>query len=68
MSRSLIKPGELLQDTRADETFVVCGAKPIRGGRAISFRRPDMATAVAPSRFQPGAYHPAPARPARIAS
>lgn len=50
--RSLIKPDELLQDTRADEAFVIVrGSRPIRCGRAIYFRRPEMAAAVAPSRF-----------------
>ena len=62
MRRPLIKPEELLQDTRADEAFVITrGAKPLRCGRALYFRRPDMAQVVVPSRFQPGA-HPAPAR------
>lgn len=55
MRRSLIKPDELLQDTRADEAFVITrGAKPLRCGRAIFFRRPHMAKDVKPSRFQPG--------------
>lgn len=53
--RSLIKPDELLQDTRADEAFVIVrGSRPLRCGRAIYFRRPEMATAVAPSRFHAG--------------
>lgn len=69
MRRRLITPDELLQDTRADEAFVIVrGAKPLRCGRAIYFRRPDMAEAVAPSRFQPSAPRPAPARPGRMAS
>ena len=56
MRRSLIKPEELLQDTRSDEAFVITrGAKPLRCGRAIYFRRPDMVAEVEPSRFQPGA-------------
>lgn len=50
--RSLIKPDELLQDTRGDEGFVIVrGSRPLRCGRAIYFRRPDMAAAVTPSRF-----------------
>lgn len=54
--RALIKPDELLQDTRADEAFVIArGHKPLRCGRAIYFRRPEMVAAVAPSRFQPAA-------------
>jgi type IV secretion system protein VirD4 len=50
--RALIKPEEIIQDTRADEAFVlVRGAKPLRCGRAIYFRRQDMAPLVAPNRF-----------------
>jgi type IV secretion system protein VirD4 len=52
--RALIKPEEILQDTRADEAFVmVRGAKPLRCGRAIYFRRQDMAPLVAANRFHP---------------
>jgi type IV secretion system protein VirD4 len=52
--RALIKPEEIIQDTRADEAFVlVRGAKPLRCGRAIYFRRPDMAPLVAANRFHP---------------
>lgn len=66
MGRPLIKPDELLQDTRADEAFVIVrGAKPLRCGRAIYFRRPDMAHAVKPSRFQPGGRRVAPGRMGR---
>ena len=55
--RALIKPDEIIQDTRADEAFVlVRGAKPLRCGRAIYFRRPDMAPLVAPNRFHPQAH------------
>lgn len=51
--RALIKPDELLQDTRADEAFVIArGHKPLRCGRAIYFRRPEMRALVAPSRFE----------------
>ena len=56
--RALIKPDEILQDTRSDEAFVIVrGAKPIRCGRAIYFRRPEMAALVQASRFNlpPGA-------------
>lgn len=50
--RALIKPDELLQDTRADEAFVIVrGARPLRCGRAIYFRRPQMVARVTPSRF-----------------
>jgi len=52
LGRALIRPDELLQDTRADEAFVIVrGSKPIRCGRAIYFRRPDMASKVEASRF-----------------
>ena len=50
--RALIKPDELLQDTRADEAFVIVrGARPLRCGRAIYFRRPEMVARVTASRF-----------------
>jgi type IV secretion system protein VirD4 len=50
--RALIKPEEIIQDTRADEAFVlVRGARPLRCGRAIYFRRPDMTSLVNASRF-----------------
>jgi type IV secretion system protein VirD4 len=50
--RALIKPEEIIQDTRADEAFVlVRGARPLRCGRAIYFRRADMAPLVAANRF-----------------
>ena len=59
MRRSLIKPDELLQDTRTDEAFVVLrGSRPLRCGRAIYFRRPDMSAEVTPSRFRPMASPP----------
>jgi type IV secretion system protein VirD4 len=50
--RPLIKPDELIQDTRADELFVIArGSRPIRCGRAIYFRRPEIRTRVKASRF-----------------
>ncbi|MCK8786559.1 type IV secretory system conjugative DNA transfer family protein [Roseomonas sp. NAR14] len=53
LKRALIKPDELLQDTRADEAFVLArGAKPLRCGRAIYFRRPEMAALVGANRFR----------------
>jgi type IV secretion system protein VirD4 len=52
--RALIKPEEIIQDTRADEAFVlVRGAKPLRCGRAIHFRRPEMEPLLAANRFHP---------------
>ena len=56
IKRALIKPDELLQDTRADEAFVVVrGAKPLRCGRAVWFRRAEWAGMVDANRFHPGA-------------
>lgn len=56
--RALIKPDELLQDTRSDEAFVIVrGSRPIRCGRAIYFRRPEMVERVTPSRFHTGDGH-----------
>jgi type IV secretion system protein VirD4 len=65
--RALIKPDELLQDTRADEAFVLIrGAKPLRCGRAIWFRRPGWQGLVGGNRFHP--TRPAPtASPATAA-
>ncbi len=52
MKRALIKPEELMQDTRADEAFVVMrGSPPLRCGRAIYFRRPEWANLVGKNRF-----------------
>ena len=54
MARPLIKPDELLHDVRDDEAFVIHrGARPLRCGRAIWFRRPDMVAHVEHSRFHP---------------
>jgi type IV secretion system protein VirD4 len=47
MGRALIKGDELLQDTRADEAFVIVrGSRPLRCGRAIFFRRREMIAQV----------------------
>ena len=54
--RPLIKPDELIQDTRTDELFVIArGCKPLRCGRAIYFRRPEMLAQVKTSRFSSAA-------------
>ena len=46
-------PQEVMQDMRADEQIVfVRGQRPIRCGRAIFFRRPEMKALVGESRFQ----------------
>lgn len=56
IKRELIRPDELLGDVRGDELFVLPrGARPIRCGRAIYFRRPEMAGLVDDNRFHGGA-------------
>jgi len=52
VKRALIKPDELRSDTRSDEAFVlVRGARPLRCGRALWFRRPEWAGLVEANRF-----------------
>jgi type IV secretion system protein VirD4 len=52
IKRALINPVELAQDARTDELFVIArGCKPLRCGRAIYFRRPDIKARVTDSRF-----------------
>ena len=52
MARALIRPDELMQDVRGDEAFVFArGSKPLRCGRAIYFRRPELQAAIEASRF-----------------
>lgn len=52
MARALIRPDELMQDVRGDEAFVFArGCKPLRCGRAIHFRRPELRAAIETSRF-----------------
>nr|WP_278116352.1 type IV secretory system conjugative DNA transfer family protein [Mesorhizobium sp. WSM4875]WIE94758.1 type IV secretory system conjugative DNA transfer family protein [Mesorhizobium sp. WSM4875] len=54
--RRLATVSEILADARADEQFVfVQGRKPLRCGRAIYFRRPDMLAKVDQNRFAPQA-------------
>ena len=68
IKRALIKPDELLQDTRADEAFVLIrGAKPLRCGRAVWFRRPEWQGQVGANRFHPGQAN-APAQPGAAAA
>ena len=56
ISRPLIRKAELMHDTRDDEMFVLTrGSPPLRCGRAIYFRRPEMTAQVAENRF----YKPA---------
>lgn len=64
--RPLIEPAELLQVVRADESFLVMlGAKPLRCGRAIFFRRPEMVERVAANRFHQPEPAPRPGCAAR---
>jgi type IV secretion system protein VirD4 len=52
IKRALIRPDELLADVRADELFVIPrGARALRCGRAIFFRRPEIAQLVDDNRF-----------------
>lgn len=52
ISRPLIRPDELMNDCRTDELFVVPrGARPLRCGRAIFFRRRELAPLVDANRF-----------------
>ena len=53
ISRDLIKPEEVLADMRADEMIVFTrGCYPLRCGRAIWWRRPEIACRVENSRFE----------------
>ena len=41
-----------MNDVRGDEAFVIVrGSPPLRCGRPIYFRRPEMVAQVAPNRF-----------------
>jgi type IV secretion system protein VirD4 len=52
IGRPLIRKAELMRDVRDDEQFVLArGMAPLRCGRAIYFRRPDLAVQVAANRF-----------------
>jgi type IV secretion system protein VirD4 len=52
IKRALIKPEEIIQDSRVDEAFVmVRGSPPLRCGRAIYFRRPEWDGLVGKNRF-----------------
>src|SRR6185437_2845822 len=55
LSRALLRPDELLQDVRTHEAFVFGrNAKPLRCGRAIYFRRPELRDVIGVSRFHQG--------------
>lgn len=50
--RRLVSPDEIIQDMRTDEQIVfVRGRKPLRCGRAMYFRRPEMSQKVERNRF-----------------
>jgi type IV secretion system protein VirD4 len=52
IKRPLIMAQELMNDARTDELFVISrAAQPLRVGRAIFFRRPEMAARVDQDRF-----------------
>jgi type IV secretion system protein VirD4 len=52
VKRNLINPDEILQSMREDEQIIIMrGHKPIRTGRAMYFRRPEMLRLVARNRF-----------------
>ena len=52
IGRPLIRREELMNDCRTDEAFIVIrGAKPLRCGRAIYFRRPELEARIADNRF-----------------
>ena len=52
ISRPLVRKAELMRNTRDDELFVlVRGMAPLRCGRAIYFRRPELSAQVAANRF-----------------
>ena len=52
IGRPLIRKAELMRNVRDDEQFVLArGMAPLRCGRAIYFRRPELAKQVAANRF-----------------
>ncbi len=52
VKRQLIRPEEIMHDTREDEVFVIPkGGRPLRCGRAIYFRRPEFVGRVGSNRF-----------------
>lgn len=56
IGRPLIRKAELMRDVRDDEMFVLArGMVPLRCGRAIYFRRPEMVARVAANRFHQSA-------------
>jgi type IV secretion system protein VirD4 len=56
IGRPLIRKAELMRSVRDDEQFVLArGMAPLRCGRAIYFRRPELARQVAANRFHQAA-------------
>ena len=52
LRRQLIRPEEIMHDMREDEQIIVPKTgRPLRCGRAIYFRRPELTARVKPSRF-----------------
>jgi type IV secretion system protein VirD4 len=52
IGRPLIRKAELMHDVRDDEQFVLArGMAPLRCGRAIYFRRPEVTARIAANRF-----------------
>ncbi|MFG1298063.1 Ti-type conjugative transfer system protein TraG [Xanthobacter sp. V13C-7B] len=52
--RALILPHEVLQDMRRDDQIIIkAGQRPLRCGRAIYFRRPEMLAQTEQNRFAP---------------
>jgi type IV secretion system protein VirD4 len=59
IGRPLIRKAELMHDVRDDEQFILArGMVPLRCGRAIYFRRPELAEKVAANRFYQAAATP----------
>jgi type IV secretion system protein VirD4 len=59
IGRPLIRKAELMRDVRDDEQFVLArGMAPLRCGRAIYFRRPELSVQVAANRFYKAAVPP----------
>ena len=60
--RQLIRPEEIMHDAREDEQIIIPKAgRPVRCGRAIYFRRPELEARVKPSRFFSHGDSPQPA-------
>ncbi|MGC9271449.1 type IV secretory system conjugative DNA transfer family protein, partial [Acidiphilium sp.] len=52
LKRQLIRAEEIMHDMRDDEQIIIPkSGRPLRCGRAIYFRRPEMVSRVAQNRF-----------------